>query len=53
MFEPKYIKLESELSAARQVNNKLRVLIVSWECHCQSNSQYYRRECLEISGIPD
>ena len=42
-----YIKLESELSVARQVNNKLKEHIV-W-----SNSQYSRRECLEITGIPD
>ena len=42
-----YIKLESELSAARQVNNKLKEHIV-W-----SNSQYSRWECLEITGIPD
>ena len=42
-----YIKLESELSVARQVNNKLKEHIV-W-----SNSQYSRRECLEITGISD
>ena len=48
-----YIELESELSVARQVNIKLKEHISSLECQCQSNSQYSRRECLEISGIPD
>ena len=48
-----YIKLESELSVARQVNNKLKEHIVSLECQCWSNSQYSRQESLEISGIPD
>ena len=48
-----YIKLESELSVARQVNNKLKGPIVSLERQCWSNSQYSRGECLEITGIPD
>ena len=48
-----YIKLELELSVARQVNSKLKEHIVSLESQCWSNSQYSRRECLEISGIPD
>ena len=48
-----YIKLESELSVARQVNNKLKEHIVSLERQCWSNSQYSRRECLDITGILD
>ena len=48
-----YIKLESELSVARQVDNKLKEHIVSLEHQCWNNSQYPRRECLEITGIPD
>ena len=48
-----YIKLEPERSVARQVNNKLKEHIVSLERQCWSNSQYSRRECLEITGIPD
>ena len=48
-----YIKLESELSVARQVNNKLKEHIVFLEHQCWSNSQYSRRECLEITGILD
>ena len=48
-----YIKLESELSVARQVNNKLKKHIVSLERQWWSNSQYSRVECLDITGIPD
>ena len=47
-----YIKLESELSVARQVNNKMKEHIASLERKCWSNSQYFRRECLQITGIP-
>ena len=47
-----YIKLDSEFSVARQVNNKLKEHIVSLERQCWSNSQYSRWECLEITGIP-
>ena len=55
LSDPKqnHIKLESELSVARQVNNKLKEHIVSLERQCWCNSQYSRREYLEISGIPD
>ena len=48
-----YIKLELELSVARKVNNNLKEHIVSLESQCWSNSQYFRRECLEISDLPD
>ena len=34
-----YIKLESELSVARKVNNKLKDRIVSWENQSWSNCQ--------------
>ena len=48
-----YIKLESVLSVARPVNNKLKEHMVSLERQCWSNSQYSRRVCLVISDIPD
>ena len=48
-----YIKLELELSVARQVNSKLKEHIVSLERQYWSISQYSRQECLEISGIPN
>ena len=46
-----YIKLNSELSIARQVNNKLTEHIPFLERQCWSNCHYSRQEHLEISGI--
>ena len=48
-----YEKMQSELCISRQVSSKLREQIVSLERQCLSNSQYSRRECLELSGLPD
>ena len=45
--------MESELSVARQFNNKLKDHKVSLERQCWSNYQYSRREYVEISDIPD
>ena len=46
-------KLEADLAISRSVNNKLRDRIISLERKCWSNSQNSRRECLEITGLPD
>ena len=46
-------KLGSDLSVARQVNLVLRERVSSLERQCWSNSQYSRRECLELTGIPE
>ena len=46
-------KLGSDLSVARQVNSVLRERVTSLERQCWSNSQYSRRECLELTGIPE
>ena len=46
-------KLEADLAISRSANTKLRDRIISLECQCCSNSQYSRRECLEITGLPD
>ena len=46
-------KLEVDLAISRSVNTKLRDRIVSSERQCVSNSQYYIRGCLEITGLPD
>ena len=45
-------KLGSDLSVARQVNSVLRERVTSLERQCWSNSQYSRRECLELTSIP-
>ena len=46
-------KLGSDLSVARQVNSVLRERVTSLERQCWSNSQYSRREYLELTGIPE
>ena len=46
-------KLEEDLAISLSVNNKLRDRIISLECQCWSNTQYSRRECLEITSLPD
>ena len=44
--------MQSELWVSRQ-SSKLREQIVSLERQCWSNCQYSRRECLELSGLPE
>ena len=46
-------QLRSDLSVTKQVNTKLKEKVVSLERQTSSNSQYSRRECLELSGIPE
>ena len=45
--------IESELSFSKNVNSKLHKRVVALEKQCWGNSQYSRRECLEITGFPD
>ena len=46
-------QLRSDLSITKLVNTKLKEKVVSLERQTWSNSQYSRRECLELSGIPE
>ena len=48
----KFTKLESDLEISRNVNNKLVDQVTTLERKCWENEQYSRRECIEISGIP-
>ena len=48
-----YEKMQSELCVSRQVSSKLREQIVSLERQCWSNCQHFRREYLELSGLPE
>ena len=48
----KFTKLESDLEISRNVNNKLVDQVTRLEQKCWENEQYSRRECIEISGIP-
>ena len=47
-----YKKLESDLVVTKAVNEPFRNQIVKLERQCWSNAQYFKRETLEISGIP-
>ena len=49
----KFTKMESDLTISRNVNVKLMERLVVTERKCWANEQYSRRECLEISGIPE
>ena len=46
-------KIESELSVSKNVNSKLHEQVVSSERQGWGNNQYFRCECLEITGVPD
>ena len=46
-------KIESELSISKNLNNKLHKRVVELERQCWGYNQYYRRECLENTGVPD
>ena len=51
--ESKFTKMESDIAISRNVNVKLMECLVVTERKCWANEQYSRRECLEISGIPE
>ena len=46
-------KIESELSVPKNINSKLHERVVALERQCRGNNQCSRRECLEITGVPD
>ena len=52
-LKTKFTKIESDLVISRNVNVKLVERLVVTERKCWAKEQYSRRECLEISGIPE
>ena len=48
-----YNKLESDLAITKAVKESLRNQILTLQRQCWNNTQYSRRETLEISGIPE
>ena len=52
-LKSKFTKIKSDLAISRKVNVKLMERIMVTERKCLANEQYLRRECLEISGIPE
>ena len=45
-------QLKSDLAMNKNVNSQLRNLFVNMERQCWTNTQYSRRECVGIVGIP-
>ena len=52
-LKTKFTKMESDLAISLNVNVKLVDCLVATERKCWASEQYSRRECLEISGIPE
>ena len=52
-LKTKFTKMESDLTISQNVNVKLMERLVVTERKCWANEQYSRRECLEISDIPE
>ena len=48
----KFIKLQSDLKISRNVNNKLVDQVTRLDRKCWVNEQSSRRDCTEISGMP-
>ena len=48
-----FSKLEADIQVTRNINSKLPERLVTMGRRCYANEQYSRRECLEISGIPE
>ena len=40
------------MKIAKKINNLLSQRVVDLERQCWANTQYLRRECLEVVGIP-
>ena len=52
-LKTKFTKMESDLTISWNVNVKLMERLVVLERKCWANEQYSRRECLQISSIPE
>ena len=52
-LKTQFTRMESDLAISRNVSVKLVERLVVTERKCWANEQYSKRECLEISGIPE
>ena len=52
LYDKRFDILESQIHVIRRVNEELVTRIGQIEKNSYRNSQYSRRECIEISGIP-
>ena len=49
----KFSQLESETVVAKQAHSLLSKRLVDMKRQCWANTQYSRRECIEVVGIPN
>ena len=49
----KFSQLESENVVIKQANSLLSKRLVDTERQCWANAQYFRRECIEVAGVPN
>ena len=52
-LKTKFTKIESDLTIFQNVKVKFMERLAVIERKCWANEQYPRRDCLEISGIPE
>ena len=52
LYDERFEIMESQIQVIKRVNDELVTRIGQIEKNCYRNSQYSRRECIEISGIP-
>ena len=52
-LKTKFTKMEFDITISRNVNIMLVESLVVTGRKCWANEQYSRRECLEISGVPE
>ena len=52
-FNENFKKLEADLAISRNAKKLLSNRLVAMEKQCWDNVQYFRRECLEVVGIPN
>ena len=52
-LKDKFSQLESENVIVKQANSLLSKRFVDMERQCWANTQYSRRECTEVVGIPN
>ena len=53
MINDKFHILESQLPVTKNVNSLLLQRVIDLERQCWANTQYSRRECLEVAVIPE
>ena len=46
-------RLYSDVQIVKSLNHNLQKQLENTERHCWANAQYFRRECVEVIGIPE